>query len=83
MSLTKTGICDFGWKAKDFRLLGVDGGRACQSDDRNQHSEEASWNQKLCGQVQVLWKNGFPRRQRSSACPQRTSMPSPLQQLPE
>ena len=25
MVMTKTGICDFGWKAKDFRLLGVDG----------------------------------------------------------
>lgn len=25
MVLTKTGICDFGWKARDFRLKGVDG----------------------------------------------------------
>jgi peroxiredoxin len=25
MTLTKTGICDFGWKARDFRLKGVDG----------------------------------------------------------
>ena len=25
MALTKTGICDFGWKARDFRLNGVDG----------------------------------------------------------
>jgi len=25
MSLTKTGICDFGWKARDFALAGVDG----------------------------------------------------------
>ena len=25
MALTKTGICDFGWKAQDFKLKGVDG----------------------------------------------------------
>lgn len=25
MTLTKTGICDFGWKARDFKLKGVDG----------------------------------------------------------
>src|SRR5262245_33840859 len=25
MVLTKTGICDFGWKARDFSLKGVDG----------------------------------------------------------
>jgi peroxiredoxin len=25
MALTKTGICDFGWKARDFRLKGTDG----------------------------------------------------------
>jgi peroxiredoxin len=25
MVLTKTGICDFGWKARDFNLKGVDG----------------------------------------------------------
>jgi peroxiredoxin len=25
MALTRTGICDFGWKARDFRLTGVDG----------------------------------------------------------
>jgi peroxiredoxin len=25
MALTKTGICDFGWKARDFKLKGVDG----------------------------------------------------------
>jgi len=25
MTLTKTGICDFGWKARDFALKGVDG----------------------------------------------------------
>ena len=25
MSRTKTGICDFGWKARDFKLEGVDG----------------------------------------------------------
>jgi peroxiredoxin len=25
MTLTKTGICDFGWKARDFALVGVDG----------------------------------------------------------
>jgi peroxiredoxin len=25
MTLTKTGICDFGWKARDFKLQGVDG----------------------------------------------------------
>lgn len=25
MTLTKTGICDFGWKARDFKLRGVDG----------------------------------------------------------
>jgi peroxiredoxin len=25
MSLTKNGICDFGWKARDFALKGVDG----------------------------------------------------------
>ncbi|MBM3529995.1 MAG: thioredoxin family protein [Alphaproteobacteria bacterium] len=25
MVLTKTGICDFGWKARDFKLKGVDG----------------------------------------------------------
>ena len=25
MSLAKTGICDFGWKARDFRLKGIDG----------------------------------------------------------
>jgi peroxiredoxin len=25
MALTKTGICDFGWKARDFSLKGVDG----------------------------------------------------------
>ena len=25
MALTKTGICDFGWKASDFALKGVDG----------------------------------------------------------
>jgi AhpC/TSA family len=25
MALSKTGICDFGWKARDFALKGVDG----------------------------------------------------------
>ena len=25
MALAKTGICDFGWKARDFKLKGVDG----------------------------------------------------------
>jgi peroxiredoxin len=25
MALTKTGICDFGWKARDFALKGIDG----------------------------------------------------------
>ena len=25
MALTETGICDFGWKARDFELKGVDG----------------------------------------------------------
>ena len=25
MALSKTGICDFGWKARDFKLKGVDG----------------------------------------------------------
>ena len=25
MALTKTNICDFGWKARDFALKGVDG----------------------------------------------------------
>jgi peroxiredoxin len=25
MTLTRTGICDFGWKARDFALVGVDG----------------------------------------------------------
>jgi peroxiredoxin len=25
MALTKTGICNFGWKARDFKLRGVDG----------------------------------------------------------
>jgi peroxiredoxin len=25
MALTKTGICDFGWKARDFALVSVDG----------------------------------------------------------
>jgi peroxiredoxin len=25
MALTKTGICDFGWKARDFKLKGTDG----------------------------------------------------------
>jgi peroxiredoxin len=25
MVLSKTGICDFGWKARDFALKGVDG----------------------------------------------------------
>ena len=25
MTLTRTGICDFGWKARDFRLKGTDG----------------------------------------------------------
>src|SRR5262245_43853053 len=25
MVVTKTGICDFGWKARDFALVGVDG----------------------------------------------------------
>jgi peroxiredoxin len=25
MALTKTGICDFGWKAQDFKLKGIDG----------------------------------------------------------
>jgi peroxiredoxin len=25
MTLTKTGICNFGWKARDFKLTGVDG----------------------------------------------------------
>jgi peroxiredoxin len=25
MALTRTGICDFGWKARDFTLKGVDG----------------------------------------------------------
>jgi peroxiredoxin len=25
MALTRTGICDFGWKARDFSLKGVDG----------------------------------------------------------
>ena len=25
MALGKTGICDFGWKARDFKLKGVDG----------------------------------------------------------
>ncbi len=25
MALTKTSICDFGWKARDFALKGIDG----------------------------------------------------------
>ena len=25
MALTAPGICDFGWKARDFQLKGVDG----------------------------------------------------------
>ena len=25
MAFSKTGICDFGWKARDFALKGVDG----------------------------------------------------------
>ena len=34
MSLTKTGICDFGWKARDFKLKGVDGKSYSLADPR-------------------------------------------------
>jgi peroxiredoxin len=34
MTLTKTGICDFGWKARDFKLKGVDGRRYSLADVR-------------------------------------------------
>jgi peroxiredoxin len=34
MALTKTGICDFGWKARDFALPGVDGRRYSLADVR-------------------------------------------------
>jgi peroxiredoxin len=34
MALTKTGICDFGWKARDFALPGVDGRRCSLADVR-------------------------------------------------
>ena len=27
MALARTGICHFGWKARDFKLKGVDGKR--------------------------------------------------------
>lgn len=34
MVLTKTGICDFGWKARGFTLAGVDGGTYSLADVR-------------------------------------------------
>jgi len=34
MALTKTGICDFGWKARDFALAGVDGSTYSLADVR-------------------------------------------------
>jgi peroxiredoxin len=34
MALSKTGICDFGWKAADFALEGVDGKRYALADVR-------------------------------------------------
>jgi peroxiredoxin len=34
MALTKVGICDFGWKARDFALTGVDGKRYSLADVR-------------------------------------------------
>ncbi|MPZ57496.1 MAG: redoxin domain-containing protein [Rhizobiales bacterium] len=34
MALTKTGICDFGWKARDFSLKGVDGKTSRLADVR-------------------------------------------------
>jgi peroxiredoxin len=36
MSLTKTGICDFGWKARDFALKGVDGKTYSLADVRGE-----------------------------------------------
>src|SRR5271154_2799967 len=34
MALSKTGICDFGWKARDFKLKGVDGRSYALADVR-------------------------------------------------
>jgi hypothetical protein len=34
MALAKTGICDFGWKAHDFTLKGVDGKSYALADVR-------------------------------------------------
>jgi peroxiredoxin len=34
MALSKAGICDFGWKARDFALKGVDGRTYTLADDR-------------------------------------------------
>jgi peroxiredoxin len=34
MTLTRTGICDFGWKARDFALKGVDGKTYTLADAR-------------------------------------------------
>ena len=34
MALTKTGICDLGWKSRDFALKGIDGKTYALSDAR-------------------------------------------------
>ena len=34
MALHTTGICDFGWKAPDFRLKGIDGAEHSLADLR-------------------------------------------------
>ena len=36
MALTKPGICDFGWKARDFSLQGIDGKTYALSDVRGE-----------------------------------------------
>jgi peroxiredoxin len=37
VAMTKTGICDFGWKAKDFSLRGVDGKTYSLADVRGRN----------------------------------------------
>jgi hypothetical protein len=42
MALSKKGICDFGWKARDFKLKGVDGKSYTLADVRGQRARSSS-----------------------------------------
>jgi peroxiredoxin len=55
MALTETPICDFGWKAPDFDLLGVDGKRHTFSDVAGTNGTLIMFICNHCPYVKAVW----------------------------